>query len=251
MMVRVLHKAAVLFLSFWVTSAWAQDWEFRLTPYLWFAGLKGDVGAFPGLPSAPVDISPKDALEDTEAGIMVLFDAKKMRHGLFLDFIYTDVQSNEELIPEVDLRAKSKTKSTIFSAAYEYELYRDGGAVVDALAGVRYWRVDSEFNFRGGLGLLDGRTISHDESWVDPAIAVKGRTFIGDSRFYVAGGLTIGGFGVGSDFFYDLNTAIGYQWNEAIGTAIGYRLFDVDYEDGGFLFDVRQQGLQMGLTWSF
>jgi hypothetical protein len=31
----------------------AADWEFKLAPYLWFAGLEGDVATIPGEPSAP------------------------------------------------------------------------------------------------------------------------------------------------------------------------------------------------------
>ena len=31
----------------------AADWEFKLAPYLWFAGLEGDVATSPGEPSAP------------------------------------------------------------------------------------------------------------------------------------------------------------------------------------------------------
>ena len=61
----------------------------------------------------------------------------------------------------------------------------------------------------------------------------------------------VGGFGVGSDLFYDLNLNIGYQWNKAIGTGIGYRLYDVDYNKDDFLYDVKQQGWLIGLTWAF
>ena len=45
--------------------------------------------------------------------------------------------------------------------------------------------------------------------------------------------------------------SIGYRWNAAIGTALGYRLFDVEYDSGGFSYDVRQAGWQLGLTWRF
>ena len=30
-----------------------EDWQFELTPYLWFAGLKGEVATVPPLPAAP------------------------------------------------------------------------------------------------------------------------------------------------------------------------------------------------------
>ena len=93
--------------------------------------------------------------------------------------------------------------------------------------------------------------MDNEESWVDPAIGIKGRTPIAGSNFYLEGFAGVGGFGVGSDLFYDLNLNIGYQWNRAIGTGIGYRLYDVDYNKDDFLYDVKQQGWLIGLTWAF
>ena len=229
-----------------------EGWNFRLSPYLWFAGLKGDVGTIPSLPTAPVDISATDALEDTEASLMLILDAKKGRHGFFTDLIYTDVQSDEELVPQpIGLMMKSTSRTTIFSLAYQYELYGQDQTVVDLLAGGRYWAIDSELKFKGGLGLLAGKKLSNDESWFDPALGIKGRAPLGSSQFYVEGGAGLGGFGVGSDLFYEINANVGYQWNKSIGTALGYRMFDVDYEDDGYVYDVRQQGWQVGLTWAF
>jgi len=233
----------------------AQDddgWRFRLTPYLWFAGLEGDVATIPGAPAAPIDISPSEALEDTETGLMLMLDAKRGRHGLFADLIYTDVQSDEELIPPpIGLTLRSTTETLILSLAYQYELHNQDGTVADLLLGARYWRMDSELKFGGGSGLLAGTKLTNDDSWIDPMLGIKGRTPLGHSKFFVVGGAGLGGFGVGSDLFYELNANIGYQWSEAIGTTLGYRMFDVDYDDDGFLYDARQEGWQLGLTWSF
>ena len=135
-----------------------EEWRFRLSPYLWFAGLEGDVATVPPLPTAPIDISPSDALDDTQASLMVIFEAKKGRHAGYLDFLHTDVESDDELVPQpFNLVLRSRTKSTIVTLAYEYELYNRDGAVIDLLAGGRYWSVDSKLSFRGGLGLLAGR----------------------------------------------------------------------------------------------
>jgi hypothetical protein len=245
---------AIVILQAAPLHAWADDaWQYRLTPYLWFAGLKGDIATIPGSPSAPIDISPSDAIEDTEVGLMLMFDAKRGRHGVFADFMYTDVRSDEELLPPpISLTLRSITKTTIFSLAYQYELFNRDQAVVDVMLGGRYWNIDSDLRFGGGVGGgLAGTRVTHDESWIDPALGVKGRMPLGNSRFYVEGGAGLGGFGLGSDLFYEFNGAVGYQWNKAIGTAIGYRMFDVDYEDGGFIYDARQQGWQLGLTWAF
>lgn len=59
----------------------------------------------------------------------------------------------------------------------------------------------------------------------------KQHTIVG----FFAGGLAAGGFGVGSDSFYDLSANIGCQWSKAVGTTFGYCLFDVDYNQGDFL----------------
>lgn len=241
-------------LMFWSPAqADEGDWEYTLTPYLWFAGLKGDVATVPPLPPAPIDVSSGDALSDTEAAIMVNFSAKKNRHGMFFGFVYSDVRSEEEAVPPpIDLLLQSTTKTTLVTGAYQNEFYRSGNTVFDVLAGGRYWKVDSKLKFGGGLGILEGAELKNKESWVDPVIGVQGVTHFGsNSRVYLAGAFGVGGFGMGSDFFYDLNLNLGYQWSKSIGTAIGYRMFDVDYENKDFLYNVKQQGWLLSLTWAF
>lgn len=236
-----------------VHDAVAQDaWQYRLTPYGWLAGLKGDVGTIPGQPPAAVDVSPSDALKDLRAGGMLMLDAKRQRHGYLLDLMYTDVRSEEQLLPPpIDLALKSISKTTIASLAYQYELLRQDQTVVDLFAGLRYWKIDTDLRFGGGLGILAGRGLRTKESWVDPGIGIKAHAPIGGTPFYMEGGVAIGGFGVGSDRFYEINANVGYQWTKTFGTTVGYRMFDVDYNNDGFVYDVRQQGWQFGLTWSF
>ena len=226
-------------------------WDFRLSPYIWFAGLEGDVASIPGLAAMPIDVSASDALEDTEASLMLMFEAKKNGKGFFMDVFYSDVQSEETLIESNDRRLvlNSTTKTTMVSGAYLHEVYNKEQNVVDVFAGLRYWNIDSHLSLSGGLGLLPPG--DHKESWVDPLIGIKGRTTLGDTKFYVAGGASIGGFGVGSDLFYDLNANLGYQWSKSIGTTVGYRMYDLDYENDGFVYDVRQEGWIIGLTWAF
>ncbi len=231
-----------------------ETWQFRLSPYAWLAGIKGNVGTVPGQPAVPIDISAGDAIRDLEGGAMIMLDARRGRHGVFADFVYTNVESDTELVPSpINLGLKSISKTTIATLAYQYELYREDQTVIDVLVGARYWHIDSDLRFTGGLGALAGRGVSNTESWVDPGVGIKGRVPLGNTKFYFEGGLSAGGFGIGSgsDHFYEVNANVGYQWTPSIGTAIGYRMFDVDYQNDGYVYDVRQQGLQLGLTWSF
>lgn len=227
------------------------DWDFRLTPYIWFAGVEGDVSTIPGGPSVPLDISASDVLSDTEASFMVLFEAKKQKHGLLIDILYSKVESDDELVPEINLNLKSISRSKIFTAAYSYEIYKKEQTVVDVFGGARYWDVDMTLAFGGGLGLLAGRTLEIKDSWVDPLIGIKARTPLGNSKFYTAGALLVGGFGIGSDSFYDVAANIGYQWSKTIGTTLGYRLFDVDYDKDSFKYNAKQEGWQIALSWAF
>ncbi len=242
---------AMLMLIMPICAQAESDWDFHLTPYIWFAGVKGDVATVPGASVIPIDISASDTFSDTEASFMLLFEAKTGRHGVLVDVLYSDLQSDTDLIPEINLTLKSTSKTSVFSTAYMYELYKKEQTVVDVFAGARYWKIDTELEFGGGLGFLQGKRVRHGESWLDPLIGVKARTALGDSQFYVSGGVAAGGFGVGSDSFYDITANIGYQWSKAIGTSLGYRMFDLDYEDDWFVYDVKQQGWLLGLTWGF
>jgi len=227
------------------------EWDFKLTPYAWFAGVKGNVSTVPGPPVIPIDVSPSDALSDSQASFMVFFEARQQQHGMLFDILYTDSESDSTLVDAINLTLKSISRNKIFSAAYEYEFYNNDKTVFDGFAGVRYWKVDTIMEFGIGGNPLSGRTIRNAESWVDPLVGIKGSTPLGDSNFYVAGWLAGGGFGVGSDSFYDVSANIGYQWSKSIGTTLGYRMFDVKYGEGTFFYDVKQEGWALGLTWAF
>jgi len=61
----------------------------------------------------------------------------------------------------------------------------------------------------------------------------------------------IGGFGVGSDFTYDLYAAANYNFNPNISMVLGYRYLSVDYDDNGFLYDISQNGPVIGAQFRF
>ena len=249
---RIVFVLGLVSMAIPATAGADEPWEFRIVPYLWFAGIKGDVSTIPGAPVTPVEVSASDALSDTQAAYMGVFEMKRGKHGGFIDYVYTDVESDTVLVPDpINLTLKSVSKSTIASAGYSYEFYNSDRASAGAFLGARYWKVDTYLEFGGGLGILAGRNIRNTESWVDPLIGIKGRTALGGSNFFVSGILGVGGFGVGSDHFYDASLHVGYQWSKLLGTTLGYRLFDVKYEDGSFLYDVRQQGWLLGISFAF
>ena len=184
---------------------------------------------------------------------MLVGEARKGRFGMVMDVAYTDIEMEDPTPFGVFYSAlSSRTKSWIVSVAGFYRLVEHKNRFLDVIGGGRYWSVDSELALKGPLfPSLSEQSISNKEDWVDPIIGLKGFMPLGESKFFVSGAFVIGGFGVGSDFMWDGNINLGYQWTKGFSTTLGYRYLDVDYEDDGFLYDVAQSGLIFGLSWRF
>ncbi|HEY4648196.1 MAG TPA: hypothetical protein VIG95_03780, partial [Gemmatimonadales bacterium] len=85
------------------TSAEAQDnrvpdaqgetpaWRFTFTPYLWGAGLTGQVGV--GGRSSDVDIDVGDVIDDFDIGVMGLVEARKNSWVLSADVFFVNLGS--------------------------------------------------------------------------------------------------------------------------------------------------------------
>jgi hypothetical protein len=225
-------------------------WQFQLAPYAWLAGQSGTVATTPPLPPADIDIDfYDDVVGNINGAFMLVGEARKDRFGVVLDAVYTNIEIEDPTPGPVFTLLDSKTWSWIVSAAGFYRLVGKEKGFIDLMGGVRYWSVDSKLTLTEGL--LPSRSIANEENWFDPIIGFKGLAPLGDSRFFVSGFVLIGGFGVGSDFMWDANLNLGYQWTETFSTVFGYRYLDVDYEDGNFLYDVAQAGLILGLSWRF
>lgn len=225
-------------------------WESQVAVYTWLAGQKGTVATLPGLPATDIDVDfYDDIVGNINAALFLNGEFRKGRWGVLADIAYTDIEDESATPFFLWQDVTSQTKSWIVSAAGQYRLIEEKRASMDAFGGIRYWSVDSRLSLTGGLAR--DRKLSNKEDWFDPLMGLKGMSFLGDSKFFVNGGLAIGGFGLGSDFMWDAWANLGYMWTETFGASLGYRYLDVDYDDDGFLYDVAQQGLLVGLGWQF
>jgi len=228
-----------------------EEWAFHIAPYIWLAGMEGEVATLPGLPAADLDLDFwDDILEDLDGAIMLVGEARKGRHGIFVDFEYIDIES-EDPTPKGALFSSIvvKTESLLLTAAGLYRFWEEEGSFLDVLVGLRYWSVDTDLSLKAGL--LPAREASNKEEWLDPFFGFKSLSPLGKSPFFISIHLLIGGFNVGSDLMWDANINLGYQWTDGFATTLGYRYLDVDYEDDGFLYDIAQDGTIIGLSWRF
>ncbi len=128
-------------------------------------------------------------------------------------------------------------------------MYRavEGRTPVDVVGGLRYNKLDVEATADFTLlGLAASRTRSGDKDWVDPYIGLRFQHPIAN-RWALVGYADVGGFGVGSDFTWQAALGVNYEISKSVSAKFGYRHLSVDYDKDGFLFDMKMDGLYLGL----
>jgi hypothetical protein len=151
-----------------------------------------------------------------------------------------------------------------FGAAYT--VYTDGvvgapGVInLDLLAGARYWRQDVEIAATlGALGIpVAAAARSGQVDWVDPIVGARLGYGVAPGQSVLLRG-DIGGFGVGSEFSWQVlatyNAKICDLNGYAIDGFVGYRALAVDYSQGSggrrYEMDAVQHGPVLGMSVRF
>ncbi|MFT5408723.1 MAG: hypothetical protein ACI9NC_001433, partial [Verrucomicrobiales bacterium] len=92
--------------------------------------------------------------------------------------------------------------------------------------------------------------IAASKSWVDPFVGLRSQYAIAD-RWHVSARGDVGGFGVNSDLTMNFFGGLGYQMNERTTVELGYRYLSIDYQSGGFSYDVVTKGPYLGIGIEF
>lgn len=92
--------------------------------------------------------------------------------------------------------------------------------------------------------------VSGSTSWVDSIVAVRLRHWFSPRWFLNVYG-DIGGFGLGSRLTWAAAGGLGYQARDNLAIEAYYRVYSVDYEDDGFVYDTKMHGFFAGLAYSF
>jgi hypothetical protein len=136
---------------------------------------------------------------------------------------------------EVSLRSLTLAAGKRFDAG--------GGTTVDVLGGLRAWRVAGEI-------VSPVLSVAPDSSFVDPIVGLRVNTPLSD-RWSILGYVDLGGFGVGSDFTWQIAATANYQATEQLFLSVGWRHLYLDYADDGTVFEGAMSGPVVGATWRF
>ena len=214
----------------------AAQWAFTATPYVWWSGLTGDVRAQGG----PVVDLDSDT-SDFDFVPMLTFRGTNGTWGFLTDIAFTPGQATGRVLDNAFL---VDVDNFIGTAVLTYDVTPAGGSEVFVAGGLRVLDANlSVAAFETNPEAEGGRT------WVDPVFGLGGRF---GTRFLLSAYGDIGGFGISSDFAYQLYGTVGYAFTRMFSARAGYRLVRNDYQDGGeFLYQVNQGGFLLGVTFAF
>ncbi len=220
------------------------NWDFNLAPlYVWMVDMEGDLGIGPV--DTGVNVPFSDLFDNLEAIFTVHFEAMHSSNwGLFFDYNYVDVSASGTLVtPPATITIDFA--STLVEVGGLYRI-KNGPHAFDMLGGVRYTKLEPDLTITppgGKRGLT--------EDWYDPIVGVRYFYDFGNKWMLSARG-DIGGFGVGSDFTWNVSALVHFQPWKNVAIVGGYRALDQDYEDGSglnrFAYDMRLAGPLFGLN---
>lgn len=218
-------------------------WSFGFAPYLWAAGMEGDMATLPPAPPAHVDVGFDDILENLDIAFMGIGEVRRGRFSLVADLVYVDLSADASTPGPFFSGADLESEIFIGTFQASYRVIEAERGHLDLRAGARVWSVTTKLSLNAGL--LAARDRKDTETWVDPVIGLQGRLNLG-AGFYVTTMSNIGGFGAGSDLTWDTFAGLGYEATDWFSPVIGYRHLSVDYDKNDFLLDVEMSGPLIG-----
>lgn len=226
-----------------VSNKSKDSWEFEVTPYLWMTSLNGSMTVLNN--SVPVDLNfTNDILSNLKMAAMFHGEAKKNKLSIMLDIFYAKLGADSEIngiVNENDIRVR--LKQNMIEGGFGYTFVEVGDFKLDALAGVRFFDVNTNTQ-------LNGTEVStRDFNFVEPYIGMR---FQNDwTKWAVGGRFDVGGFGISNDeISYKYNLLVGYKFTNTFGLDVGYQSYKPDYQDGAFGYNVASQGFILGFSFS-
>lgn len=238
-----------MFCALFAAPATAQDnsWSFQATGYLWLPTTDVTIDTPRGEVSG--ELSVKDAFKALDFAAMGSFEARQNRLSLIADLLYFNLSADQST-PFGGLfdRASVGNKITALSALAMYRVQETDRFALDLGAGARMMWLNTELSLTGGA--LPPESISRDDNWIDPIIALRAHVDF-DEKWFGTLYLDAGGFGVGSEETRQAAIGIGYNLNDRWSLLGGWRYLDFERRKDGNTIDFQQSGLLLGASYRF
>jgi hypothetical protein len=230
------------------TASSADQWQFLVVPYVLFPHMDGAIGLGPV--SVDVDASPSDVFSNLQFGAMLAAEARRGPWAIGFNGMYMNLSDELETITGPG-GVQLDGELGAYQGMFELTGFRALTPYLEVLAGGRFNFVGADVDLVAAQGSLNQ---DFDESWFDPFIGVR-LTVPNTGKWTVAVRGDIGGFGIGSDFAWQVRGRVGYRVSNLIELGAGYWASGMDYESGiaptQFTYDVTTFGPQIGIGFHF
>jgi hypothetical protein len=233
------------------TSSQANEdggWHFSLSPYLWFAGAHGTVGALGR--RASMHASPGDLLSHANFGLMGAAEARYNRLLLNGDMLWIRLTDSHAL-PFPGLGATSadvRVGQFMWTSKAGYRAIDHKKIKADATVGVRYWHLGQKLSFNPSLL---GLNFNGSQNWADILVGGRVQLPAGKKTVIDVGG-DVGGWNATAKLDYQFAAVLGYKICPKLTLAAGYRYLFVDYRPTNLsVYNMVTSGAVLGATFHF
>jgi len=233
------------------------NWALQITPYMWAAGLDGDISPFRRAPTIGVEKSFSDVLDDLNFGGFINVWGRYDRFVVSGDMMYVNTTDSHAFgpLPPLPLPippgavVTGSVDSKQFMATLQggYRVLDTPDFTFDVLGGVRFWHISNDVTV-SALGM--SRSYGESFGWVDPLIGARAFLRLTE-KLSVQAQADIGGFGAGSDLTWSALATVNFSLTDHLAIAAGYKVLDVDYRHDGHVYDTRLSGPVLGVTYRF
>jgi len=224
-----------------------KNWHHLAEIYLMFPNMSGETAIGDILPPVSVDADVSDIFGSLEMGAMFYLETTNDDWAISSDFIYMKLGQ--------DLEARTfVTGGELEMRQYAWEVAGLKRIMpwLDAGLALRYNQLNMDLDIK--TLLLNITEKSTSESWVDPVIIVRSNHAFNE-HWFTQLRADAGGFGIGSDFSWQLQANVGYRFSDLLQTSLGYRYISIDYDEGDgedrFLYDMDTFGFVARVGFNF
>jgi opacity protein-like surface antigen len=224
----------------------SDTWQFEATPYLWAAGMQGDVG-IGRLTAEGIESSFSDIAKSLRVGFMGAFEGRKDCFGFLIDVMYMQLSQTKPAPLPLFGDVHAKPTQQAYSLAGTWRAL-PGVAPVDLVGGVRINDLKLDLDLSASALAPQGRTLVRSRSWVDGFVGVRAHYPVAP-QWTLVGYVDVGGGG--SDFTWQALAGVHYAISPTMTAKFGYRYLKVDYHRDDFRYDIATGGIFAGAGMRF
>lgn len=200
----------------------SDDFRFAITPYLWAAGLTGNVDVN-NTQRVHTTIGFDKVLQNLGAAAMIDGEAHYGRWGVYGNAVFAKLvhqQSNSRGVDGLNLNVNSTADAWlgVYTLAGTYTAYASESVYLDALAGVRFLNLNAKVQLGASVEntpYQGDKTFYSSLHTTDAVAGVKGRFRLAESSWYIPFYLDAGGGSSVAKFTSQQALGIGYAFKDA------------------------------------